>query len=56
MKVKYYARFLCWLPKAFLRELDYRFCYGRKSTHIWRDCNGNLLGPKMNAQEHYRWF
>ena len=56
MKIKYYLRFLKWIPHAFLTEFAYRFWMGEKSTRFWRDCNRTLYGPNMTLEEYNKWF
>lgn len=56
MKIRYYLRFMIWIPRAFLKEFAYRFWTGYKGTRFWRDNNENLIGPNMTSEEHNRWF
>ena len=56
MKIEYYLRYAWWIPRAFLKEFAYRFWLGNKSTYLWRDINGELIGPNMTEDEFDRWF
>ena len=56
MKIKYYVRYVLWIPRAFLRELSYRFWTGYRGTRFWRDANGKLIGPRMTSEEYDKWF
>ena len=56
MKIKYYIRYVLWIPGAFLNELAYRSLTGYKGTRFWRDNNGDLVGPNMTIEEHNKWL